>query len=409
MNACVDIPRQTEHLVDAFSAFIAASDRLEKSHRQLNGEVVRLRQELEERNRALASSLAENEGMRVALVQILDALPCGVAVVEVPADRIVLLNSEGRRLLKFASSELSKGCALPECFQKAIESVFQSPQEGYEQEISLEQAGAKLWLAIRYTRMAVSGKTEAASGSSQVILIIRDVTSHKNAEQDREAARKAFALAEVSAVLAHEIRNPLGSLELLARCLDEDPGLSGESKQCVEHIQAGVRSLSATVNNVLGFHSPGSASSCPLELAPVLKSSLEFIRPLAKQHDVQVELHSDMGQTQVRGEKEGLRQVFLNLLCNALHHTPAGGRIEVLSKVEDLQGGRTAVIEFVDSGSGIRKEDMARIFDPGFSTTGSSGLGLAVCQRIIDQHQGRITVRSEFGQGATFRLEIPSL
>jgi two-component system sensor histidine kinase FlrB len=257
--------------------------------------------------------------------------------------------------------------------------------------------------------MAVSGKSEAASGSSQVILIIRDVTAHKNAEQDREAARKAFALAEVCAVLAHEIRNPLGSLELLTRCLDEDPGLSGESKQCVEHIQAGVRSLAATVNNVLGFHNPGRTSSCPLDLAALLRSSLEFMRPLAKQHEVDVELHSDMGQTQVKGEKEGLRQVFLNLLCNALHHTPAGGKIEVLSKVEDLQGRRTAVIEFADSGSGIRKEDLPRIFDAGFSTTGSSGLGLAVCRRIIEQHQGRITVHSEFGQGATFRLEIPTL
>src|SRR5581483_1131666 len=101
-------PRPTAgsgRLADAFASFIAAADRLETSHRQLHQEVASLRMQLEERNRALASSLAENERMRVALRQILDALPCGVAVLEPEAGKVVWLNPEARRLLEISAGQ----------------------------------------------------------------------------------------------------------------------------------------------------------------------------------------------------------------------------------------------------------------------------------------------------------------
>lgn len=407
MNACMEIPQRTEHLADAFSLFIAASDRLEESHRQLHAEVARLRQELEERNRALASSLTENERMRTVLAEMLDALPCGVVVVELPTERIVRLNPQGSRLLELPISESASRSGLPDWIRAAIQAALRSPDEhGYEQEVCFQREGKKRWIAIRYTRMS-GACAGVESHLAQVILIVRDVTSHKNAEQEREAARNVFALAEVSAVLAHEIRNPLGSLELLTRCLAEDSGLSDESKQCVEHLQAGVRSLSATVSNVLGFHSLGRPSMRPLELTSVLRNSVEFIRPLAKQREVELKLQPALNEVVIEGEQDGLKQVFLNLLCNGLQHTPFGGRIVVTSRVESWEGGNTAVIEFSDTGRGISPENLSRIFDPGFSTTGSSGLGLAVCRRIVEQHRGTITVRSEFGHGATFQLEIP--
>jgi two-component system sensor histidine kinase FlrB len=410
MNAHIEIPQRAEHLMDAFSSFIAASDRLEESHRQLHDEVARLRQELEERNRALAKSLAENERMRLVLAQILDALPCGVAVVQPPSHGIVLLNSEARRLLGLPSGELSGGFTLPDWIQTTVEAVLRGPgEQGFEQEIRLEREGEDRWLAIRYSRMATSAHADAEVEQCQIVLVIRDVTWHKKAEQEREAARKAFTVAEVSEVLAHEIRNPLGSLELLAQCLTTDPGLSDESKQCVEHLQAGVRLLAATVSNVLGFHAPGNPPLHRLELTPVLKSSLEFVRPLAKQRKIALNLQIDSNEIEINGEQNGLKQVFLNLFCNALRHTPSSGSIAVVSRVESQESGRIVAIEFTDTGRGIRREDLPHVFDPGFSTTGSSGLGLAVCRRIIEQHAGQIMARNEPGRGATLRLEIPIL
>jgi signal transduction histidine kinase len=218
------------------------------------------------------------------------------------------------------------------------------------------------------------------------------------------------ALAEMATVLAHEIRNPLGSLELLTSCLAGDPGLSGESTECVQHLRAGVRYLSATVNNVLCFHNPSSKQMCPLELSSVLKATVEFLRPLAQQRGVNLTLRDALNDTEIAGDTNGLRQLILNLACNALRHTQPGGEITVSAALDGYEQGRIAVVEFADTGSGIRPEDLPHIFTIGFTTTGQTpGLGLTVCQRIMEQHLGTISVRSELGKGTTFRMEFPVL
>lgn len=408
MHAMPEAPQIAEsQLAEAFTAFIGASTRLEDTHRQLHREVVELRRQLEERNRALASSIAETEKMRVALRQILDTLPCGVAVLEMQSEAVILLNPEARRLLHIP--EAFAWQHLPECLRAAVRSVWgASWGEGYEQEVMVETAGRKLCLAIRYRRMARPDGEFRGADATCLVLIISDVTEHKNAEHERETSRNVVALAEMATVLAHEIRNPLGSLELLIGCLAGDPGLGEESGRCVQHLRAGVRSLSATVNNVLCVHNPGMQQKSPLELAPVLKGCVEFIRPLAQQKGVTITLREILSQAEIAGDSNGLRQVLLNLACNALRHTAANGVISIVATVEAKQSGPIAVIEFSDTGSGIRPEDLPHIFKVGFTTTGQTpGLGLTVCQRIVEQHCGSINVRSQLGQGTTFRMEFP--
>jgi signal transduction histidine kinase len=102
--------------------------------------------------------------------------------------------------------------------------------------------------------------------------------------------------------------------------------------------------------------------------------------------------------------------VLLNLACNALRHTAEGGAISIAATVETAQSEAIVVIEFSDTGSGIRPEDLPHIFNVGFTTTGQTpGLGLTVCQRIVEQHCGSINVRSQVGRGTTFRMEFPLL
>jgi PAS domain-containing protein len=122
MNGCAAGSAITEgHLTDAFTSFIAAADRLERSHWQLHQEVSQLRTQLEERNRALASSKAENDRMRIALAQILDALPCGVAVLETNNEQIVLLNPEARRLLEIPEGEAPLWTSLPPAIRTMLD------------------------------------------------------------------------------------------------------------------------------------------------------------------------------------------------------------------------------------------------------------------------------------------------
>jgi two-component system sensor histidine kinase FlrB len=408
MHVSMAAPQIAEtHLADAFTAFIGAANRLEDTHRQLHDEVAELRKQLEERNRALASSVAETERMRAALRQILDASPCGVAVLEIQSEEVVLLNPEARRLL--GVSEAAGWHNLPECLRSAVNAAGrESWEQGYEQEVMVPKDGRKLYLAIRYSRIMSPASGMHGSDSSCLVLIISDVTAHKSAEQEREKSRNVVALAEMATVLAHEIRNPLGSLELLTSCLAGDPGLGDESKRCVQHIRAGVRSLSATVNNVLCFHNPGTQHMSSVELGPVLKGSVEFIRPLAQQKGVNLTLFENLHGAEIAGDSNGLRQMLLNLGCNALRHTQPGGDVTIAATVDADKSGRTAVIEFSDTGSGIRPEDLPHIFQVGFTTTGQTP-GLTVCQRIVEQHRGTIRVRSQWGQGTTFRMEFPVL
>jgi len=398
-------------LNEAFTAFIAAANRLEHSHSQLHEEVAQLRAQLEERNRALASSLAENEAMRLVLRQILDTLPCGVTVLDLRKHEIALLNPAARTLLGIPADRICNWSDLPSRLQSAVETFSLHAQAGDEQEICISDSNPARWLTIRFATMEAGLMTAAqAARESRLILTFTDTTSHKQAEQEREASRNLVAMAEMAAVLAHEIRNPLGSLELIAGLLASDDGISPESRQYIQHLRAGIRSLSATLNNVLRYHSLGNPPLVPVRLSEALQSCVEFVRPLAQQNGVTLLLQESLGESKIAADASGLQQIMLNLACNALRHTPAGGKITVAAKA--LRQGESAVaaVEFSDTGSGIPADNLPRVFDAGFSTTRQSpGLGLTICKRIVEQHHGVISVHSQPRQGTTFRMEFPIL
>jgi|SRR5579862_444676 len=406
MNALgATVATQTE-LTDAFAAFITAADRLEHSHSQLHDEVARLRAQLEERNRALAESLAENERMHLQLARILDRLPCGIVVCDQASRKINLLNPEARRLFGFENKESIGWSQLPLAIRGFVDhNSAQSATYDQEYEVGSGKNGEKRWMTVRSSVI-----DQTATGSRQVILIIREITLQKQAEQDREASRNMLALAEMASVLAHEIRNPLGSLELLTGLLANDSTLRADSREYMQHLRAGVRSLSSTVDNVLRFHNLGEAQLVATKLASALTSATEFIRPLAEQKQVRLTLSESLGQTKIAADGNGLQQVILNLTINALRHTPSSGSISISGTLEQQDDRLLAVVEFSDSGCGIPAENLERVFEPGFSTARqSAGLGLAVCRRIIHQHRGVITVRSRAEQGTTFRMEFPVL
>jgi two-component system sensor histidine kinase FlrB len=218
-----------------------------------------------------------------------------------------------------------------------------------------------------------------------------------------------MALAEISTILAHEIRNPLASLELFAQLIEEDGEGRGE---WISNLRAGIRSLSGTVNNVLSFHGSGSLKLAPVSLAAVIGDAIRFAQPLADQAAVALECQFGGDRTQVMGNESALRQVFLNLVSNAIRHTPAGGSVTVSLRPERAENGQASelVAEFCDTGCGIRPDQIDRVFEPGFSGSGdSSGLGLAVCQRIMKQHGGQISASNRIHSGAQFTLSFPVL
>jgi two-component system sensor histidine kinase FlrB len=395
-------------LADAFSEFISASSQLEASYRDLQQEVAHLGLELAERNAALRRSLAENDRMRAALQQIIDSMPCGVLVLNT-AETIVMINPEGRRLLDLGNTEVRSLSELSAISQVAFDSLMTTSEDGLDNEVCIVSPAGRRWLAISNRKLSYA--TGSGSAALHSIWILRDITANKQAEQEREASRSAMALAEISTILAHEIRNPLASMELFAGLIADDPA---QSEQWISHLRAGIRLLSGTVNNVLSIHSGCSNHLAPVNLTACMQGGVEFVQPIAQQAGVTLSfLSADdtvaSGLT-IQGNENGLRQIVLNLICNAIRHTPAGGAITVSVRAGSHHGKKRALVEVTDTGCGIPEHMKEHLFEAGFSADGNSpGLGLAVCKRLMMQHSGAIRVSSQIHCGTTFQLEFPTL
>jgi two-component system sensor histidine kinase FlrB len=214
-------------------------------------------------------------------------------------------------------------------------------------------------------------------------------------------------LAEISTVLAHEIRNPLASLELFAGLIAED---GVKNPQWIAHLRAGIRTLSGTVNNVLSLNGGGSLRFARLDLKACMHGAVEFVRPIAEQANVSLRFIPSDETATINGNEDGIRQIILNLICNAIRHTAVDGKVEVLMMRLPREGGSPIVIEVKDNGCGIPNDQMQRLFEAGFSGTGETpGLGLAVCKRLMSQHGGFIRVSSQLGHGSSFQLEFPTI
>ena len=392
-------PNDEQSLLHAFRSFAEAAGSLEHSYALLRAEVSRLHHQLERSNSDLARSLEENRSMRAHLDRILEGLPCGVLVAS-SSGEVSRANPEALRLLAIEKAELLRSISsLPAAVQELL---GRTRCEGTEKEIEIRnESGTARWLAARHASI----ESEADCADSSSVFILRDVTERKRLEEAQGRLRREQALAEVSAVLAHEIRNPLGSLELFAGLLAESD-LDGECRKWVEHVQAGLRTLAATVNNVLHFHSLPEPERAPVDLGQLLDWARDFFAPLARQSHIALSLQNRVQGVFLAADRHRLEQVVLNLVLNAVRAMPGGGWIEISGR--RTEDSKAIVLAVADTGPGISPEHLHNIFEPGFSTrSGSPGLGLAVCRRIVDQHGGTIAAVSRPGCGARFSMTFP--
>ncbi|HEY2900595.1 MAG TPA: ATP-binding protein [Polyangia bacterium] len=227
-------------------------------------------------------------------------------------------------------------------------------------------------------------------------------------ERDRLAA-----LGQMAAGLAHEIRNPLGSIKGAAQFLQPAAAKqTGDStKEFLDIIVEEVNRLNKIVSQFLDYARPYRGEQRPLEVNEVLKKTLQLI---AKEQNSAVEINSRLAEAlpPVRADAEQLLQVFLNLSLNALQAMPQGGQLLLSTSLRRAtrRGAAAAFLEvrFRDTGVGIPPGDLRNLFIPFFTTKEKgTGLGLPISQRIIENHGGTIEVRSQPGEGATFTVLLP--
>ncbi len=222
-------------------------------------------------------------------------------------------------------------------------------------------------------------------------------------EEQLRRADRLSALGELSAGMAHEIRNPLGSIRGTAEILQEGIDPADKRYEFTRILIKEVDRLNRVVQDFLRFARPAPVERGRFDVNETLREILLLTRQQAVRNGVAAELQA--GELPpVAGDREQLKQAFLNLVLNALQAMPGGGKLTVATALRD---GRAA-ITIADTGQGIPPENLERIFNPFFTTRQEgTGLGLAITHRIIQGHGGRIDVESRPGEGTTFTLLLP--
>ena len=228
-------------------------------------------------------------------------------------------------------------------------------------------------------------------------------------DQLRRADRLS-ALGQLSAGLAHEIRNPLGAIKGAVEILQEDFPPGHSKTEFFGIVLKEVDRLNEVVTNFLSFARPVTLRFAPVEVTSVLTGLEGLISGQARAHRVQLFTSFHSGPSRVMADETLLKQAFLNIMLNALEAMSEGGDLAISTRVALPGDGRPEWVEVVfdDTGEGISEEDLGRIFDPFFTTkTDGTGLGLAITYRIIENHHGSVRVISQRGKGTTFVITLP--
>jgi signal transduction histidine kinase len=241
-------------------------------------------------------------------------------------------------------------------------------------------------------------------------------------------ADRLSALGQLSAGLAHEIRNPLGAIKGAVEILQDDYRAGHPKAEFYAILLKEVERLNDVLSNFLSFARPATPHFAPMDVREILKALEGLISGQARAHRVQIFTTFHAGPSRVMADQTLLKQAFLNIMLNAVEAMPEGGDLAVSTRLQfegpASQGSATAgaaggsrrtgarpewvEVVFDDTGQGIQKEELGRIFDPFFTTKkDGTGLGLAITHRIIENHHGSIRVTSQRGKGTTFVVTLP--
>lgn len=260
---------------------------------------------------------------------------------------------------------------------------------------------------LGFSTSQLSGKAGERIGD---ILVFQDLTSVRNMEKEVERNKRLALIGEMSACFAHEMRNPLASISGSVQVLRRDLRLDEKdiNDRLMQIILRGKDQLEALLKDFLLLARPSIDKNEKLYLEGIIADVLESIRYTPEWKE-EVEVKADMSaRSQVWGNRLEIRQAVWNLAVNALQSMTEGGRLDIGTKEVDLNGKKHVEIWIQDQGCGIEGKDLARVFEPFYTTKEKgSGLGLAIVNRIVESHGGRIEVESEVGQGTKFTVRLP--
>lgn len=352
------------------------------------------------------------EGWRL-FHDLIGGLRCGVMAIDT-AGRVLLVNEVARRVLELdraprAGASIEDGLAVhPQLVQVLRESLgMTNPPNRAELELQLPGRPPK---TIGFTVSRIAGPGEPARGAA---VFFKDLTRiERQAERERLRDRLA-ALGEMAARMAHEIRNPLASIEVTCGLLRRRLADDGAALELLDKVVAEVRRVNGTVRSSLEYVRPLHLRLEPGSLTGLLDEALGLVREAYPVPGLVLEPRYARDLPELPMDREHLRRVFVNLLTNAAQAVSLRGTVVVSAELSESaiegEGEQVAVVRVADSGPGIRDEAMERLFHPFFTTkTGGSGVGLAIAKKVVDGHGGLIDAENAPGGGAVFTVRLPA-
>jgi PAS domain S-box len=336
------------------------------------------------------------------LQSILKSLPD--KIYEMDENGIVNYMSRGLKKEGGLSSREFKGVHFLEFVAPAdrdfVLSMWEHAKKGiytpYEMEATVKD-GRKINLLVT---------TSPVIGTNRYIVVQRDITEFKNLEKKLYESEKLAALGQLSAGIAHEVRNPLSSIKMSLQILEKRMNPAGNDLKRFKIAEKEVEHLETLVNNVLVFAKPVEPKKIPVDLAKVLDHAIAMAEKGIA--DKQIELQTQFSNIPpIVVDAAMMTDAFLNIIRNAVEAVAEFGKITVSSRYFD-ETNQSVVVEIKDNGCGIDEEDMPHIFNPFFTVKKyGTGLGLSQVKKIIDLHQGTIDIISEKGKGTKVYVTLP--
>lgn len=248
----------------------------------------------------------------------------------------------------------------------------------------------------------------AINGDRGQILTLVDVTEAAEAERGMRRQESLAAVGQATAQVAHEIRNPLGSIRLGVAML-RDNIKDEEGLNTIELVERGIRHLNKLVVDVSHFSRRKPLERSEVDLHELIDHSLDLVADKINEKATSIEKHYAPQTSVGNWDFDQLSQVFVNLIANAIDASPKNASLTISTKmISPTAAKQFARVSIADQGSGMDQGTRERIFEPFFSTKKrGTGLGLAIVKQIVEQHDGEISVESEAGKGTRFIIDLP--
>jgi len=351
----------------------------------------------------LALVVAEHELYEASL----HSLPSGFVVLDT-THRILFHNKAAERLIPFVpgvdGSEKPVWALLRDSdVAQFLRQALESDQTSLTREFVLDAASGPRILSFALMPLVLEGRIQGS------MLLVQDVTERKSRESRLRRAESLASLTTLAAGVAHEIKNPLGSMgihiQLIQRALKAGPTLDRTTlDHDLEVINEEINRLNGIVVDFLFAVRPMDTTLILGSLNKTIGDLAEFLGPELKQAGIHTTLDLDKGDDTVLMDERFLKQALLNLVKNSMHAMADGGRLTFTTR----RSADGLTLKLVDTGTGIPDEVLEKIFEPYFTTKDfGSGLGLTLVYKIVKEHGADIQVNSKVGQGTTVTIAFP--